>query len=210
MYYGKKKSFGGMGGGYRGSSYIPIKDPLNAYRQVPQGEDEYHRKLRHSIEKDELRGPEHFFSKEPHYKTNFPTEVFDSKFSEANMKEFRDSVLKQVLEEINQERTEVTPELYNEIKENTNDVTEALGEILNNPSDETSVLDFTKEMINRDSDFDNKVNELNSQLDDLNQRMDAEIADTKSLIQDINEILPDEFSRRKNPYDSEFDPFERT
>ena len=172
---------------------------MDAYRQPSHGEDQYHRKLKNAIEKSELRGQEHFFSKEPHYKTNFPTEISNSRFSEPNMKEFADSVLKQVLEEINQEKNEITPELYKEIKENTIEVTGAFEKILNDTDDETTLLDFTKEMLN--SEFDNKVNELNSKLDDVDHRVDSYIAD-KSLNQDIKEI-PDEFTRRKNTYDSE-------
>ncbi|GEM_PF-5173063 len=201
MAYGKKKSFGGIGRISKGPHYSPGKNPMDAYRQPSHGEDEYHRKLKNAIEKSELRGPEHFFSKEPHYKTNFPTEVSNSRFSEPNMKEFADSVLKQVLEEINQEKTEITPELYNEVKENTIDVTGAFEKILNDTGDETTVQDFTKEMLNPDSEFDNKLNELNSKLDDADHRVDSYIADG-SLNQDIKEI-PDEFTRRKNPYDSE-------
>lgn len=199
MAYGKKKSFG-IGGIYRGPHYSPGKNPMDAYRQPSQSEDEYHRKLKNVIEKNELRGPEHFFSKEPHYKTHFPTEVSNSRFSEPNMKEFADSVLKQVLEEINQEKTEITKELYKEIKENTTEVTEAFEKILNDTDDETTILDFTKEMLNPDSEFDNKIKELNSKLDDVDYRMDSYIADS-SLNQDIKE-MPDDF-RRKNLYDFE-------
>lgn len=201
MAYGKKKSSGGIGGLYRGPHYSPGKNPMDAYRQPSQSENEYHRKLKNVIEKNELRGPEHFFSKEPHYKTHFPTEVSNSRFSEPNMKEFADSVLKQVLEEIHQEKNEITPEFYKEIKENTIEVTGAFEKILNDTSDETTVLDFTKEMLNPDSEFDNKVNELNSKLDDAYHRVDSYIADS-SLNQDIKEI-PDEFTRRKNHYDFE-------
>ncbi|MEX2192994.1 MAG: hypothetical protein WD717_06415 [Nitrosarchaeum sp.] len=202
MAYGKKKSSGGIGGIYRGPHYSPGKNPMDAYRQPSHGEDEYHRKLKNAIEKNELRGPEHFFSKEPHYKTNFPIEVSNSRFSEPNMKEFADSVLKQVLEEIHQEKTEITTELYKEIKENTTDVTGAFEKILNDTDDETTILDFTKKMLNPDSEFDNKINELNSKLDDVDHRTNEDVVDTGTIIQDIGEVHQ-EFSRRKNHYDSE-------
>lgn len=158
-----------MGPPVQRGGYFPVKDYMEHYKVLPQQEDEYHRKLRQEIERNE-NSLSHFKDSEPHYKTNFTPNAF----SKQDIDDFQDSLLKQVLNELS-EKIEITPNVY----ETTKEVTETLEQ---NP--DVPIVELTQKLLAVDDD----ISQFNHDLDKLDIEMSKELLDTQEFLQDINEI----------------------
>ena len=162
MNYKRKKSFGGFGGGPRGGSYLPKRDPMNAYKQFSQREDEYHRKLKQSIERDELSGPGNFRDSHPNYKI-MPVNIQENNLEKNSVDDIRESVFQQVMTKLKNENKEVTPELYERAQEQSEFVSDKLAE-----NQEKTALDFTEELLSN-SDSIQESNESSDFLPIMNE-----------------------------------------
>lgn len=156
---------------YKRGGYIPTKNFMDDYKVFPQQEDEYHRKLRQSIEKSE-NSVSHFKDSEPHYKTNFTPDTF----SKRNIDDFQDSLLKRVMDELD-EKIETTPEVYEVAKE----VSETMEQNRDMP-----LVELTEKLLTVDDD----ISQINHDLDKLDSELSQELIDSQEFLQDITEVLP--------------------
>ncbi|KAF6247098.1 hypothetical protein C6990_05305 [Nitrosopumilus sp. b3] len=176
MSYKRKKFFGPP---IKRGGYIPTKDYMEHYRVFPQQEDEYHRKLRQELEKNEHH-MSHFRDTEPHYKTN----PVQESFSKQNLDDFQDSLFNRVMEEM-KERQEVSQEVYDNAKE----VTEAIQQ-----NQDMGVAEFTEKMLSMDDD----ISQINYDLDKLDNEISEELLDTQNFLNEVTEVIPDTLPQRKS------------
>ncbi|WP_179365100.1 hypothetical protein [Nitrosarchaeum sp. AC2] len=172
----KRKKF--IGAPIKRGGYFPVKDYMEHYRVLPQPEDEYHKKLRHEIEKSE-NSLSPFKDAEPHYRTNFAPD----NFSRQNMDDFQDALFKRVMDELS-ERKDMSSEVYQSAK----DVTDAIEQ-----NQEMGVIEFTEKMLGMDDD----ILQINKDLDRLDNEISKELLETQGFLRDISEVVPDAMHHRK-------------
>lgn len=176
MNYGKKpKGFGkgsgkGLGGGGYRSGYLAAKDPLAAYRQPSAPMDEYSRKLRHRLEKPEVSMSGNFSPDTSSYRPKTITQT-ERTLSQKQVDELSEQFLEKAIDEFKKitGETEISQEKYEVMHDTADKVTQRMEEIQNNPDDNTTVVDFAKEFLEKressewDSDILERVDEIRNQ-----------------------------------------------
>lgn len=180
MYYRKKpsgfgKGFGkGLGGfGYR-SGYLAAKDPLAAYRQQSAPVDDYTRKLRHRLEKPEVSMSGNFSPDTSSYRPKTITQT-ERSLSQKEVDELSDQFLERAINEFKKitDGTEIPQEKYEVMHGAADEVAQRMVEIQNSPDDNTTVVDFAKEFLEKresqqwNSDILERVDEIRNQMDQM-------------------------------------------
>lgn len=152
-----------------------MKDYRENYRTFPQHEDEYHRRMRQEIERNETNLGA-FRNDEPRYKSS-PIDY------QSTLNDFQDSLFNRVLEDI-KEKTEITPEIYADIKH----VTETMEK---NP--DMPIVELTAKLL--DEKRDDRMPEVNSHL----EKLDRDLTELYLKDNGFDEVSysPDNFRNRK-------------
>ena len=175
MSYRKKysKGFGGGYGGYK-SGYIGQKDPLAAYRHTSPPMSEYDRKIRNKLEKPEVNMSGNFGSDTNVYKVNSPKIKEETKFSQKEVDEFSDKILRDAMEKFKDLKNgeEIPAEKYEMVSELADHIAQRSFEITSNPEDKTTALEFTKEFLDEPiqpwhSDILEQVDKIRNQMNEL-------------------------------------------
>jgi hypothetical protein len=188
--YRKPKSYGKGFGGYPRSGYFrPSWDPMPPYRQPSAPETEYERKVKNRTFRSEVSGPSGNSLDAVHYKPNFIKSFAESKLSQKEVDELSEKILERAMDDFKKltSATEIPQEKYEVMQDTANEIADRFVEVRNNPDDNTTVVDFTKEFLeNRSmSNFEirEKAEEIRVQLEEM-----------KSEALEIRDSLP-EFER---------------
>lgn len=207
MTYRKKSGYGarGFGGGRHSSGYLKRRDPMDAYRTFSRPPDEYERKLRARLERQDVSGMSGNFSADTSNYRNITRQPVETKLSQREVDELSDKILGNAIEEFKRINAvdEVPQEKYEVMHDMSERMTDRMEETKNHPNDNTTVLDFVKEFLYDDvaddrwhSDILEKVGEVQDQKTEQRYQLDSEITP-----QDVLHTK----KRNDTGYESEFD-----
>lgn len=195
MHYGKKskgfgKSYGGAG--YR-SGYLGNKDPLAAYRQHSAPLDEYSRKLRNHLERPDVSGLSGNFSDTSNYKTNTGKTIIETKLSQKEVDELSEKFLDQAIEEFKKmtNTVEIPQEKYEVMHDTADEIAQRFADAKNNPEDNTTVLDFTKEILEKDSMSNSDILERVEEIREQFEQMRSEALEVRDSLPELEKFAED-------------------
>ena len=118
---------------------------MEHYRVPPQKESEYHRKLRQSIERDELSGPDVFRDSNPNYRIQEVKEDSDSG-------KFRESIIHDAIEQFKEQHNvdEIPEDKYEIAQDTAQELTEKLEDIHSDSNYNPTVVEFTENFLDKE------------------------------------------------------------
>lgn len=162
------------------SGYFPTKDMMEHYRVPIEKESEYHRKLRQSIERDELSGPDAFRESNPNYRIQ---EIKEDRESPRDWEKFRESILHDAIEQFKKQNNvdKVSEDKYEIAQDTAQEITEKLTEIQSNDHYNPNVVEVTEQFLSKPEVVEDNQSDL-SLINDARQTIiDEKMKEVDSL-----------------------------